>query len=135
MQYRHIIDWLVRKPGVFENYRYRDDLFPSSRFRIAYDQLKRHHSLRRAAKQYLLILWLAAKVSEDLVDQALQRVLDQGATIGFEGVRELVLDGQQSWPPAVVSVAAPQISEYDTLLVSTPALASAAEGAQGALYR
>ena len=32
MQYRHIIDWLVRKPGAFENYRCRDDLFSCSRF-------------------------------------------------------------------------------------------------------
>jgi len=31
VDYRHIIDWLVRKPGAFENYRYRDELFPTSR--------------------------------------------------------------------------------------------------------
>jgi hypothetical protein len=30
VDYRHIIDWLVRKPGAFENYRYRRDLFPTS---------------------------------------------------------------------------------------------------------
>jgi hypothetical protein len=28
VNYRHIIDWLVRKPGAFENYRYKKDLFP-----------------------------------------------------------------------------------------------------------
>ena len=27
----------VRKPGAFENYRYQGDLFPTSRFRMAYD--------------------------------------------------------------------------------------------------
>jgi len=26
IDYRHIIDWLVRKPGAFANYRYRNDL-------------------------------------------------------------------------------------------------------------
>ena len=25
IDYRHIIDWLVRKPGAFEHYRYRED--------------------------------------------------------------------------------------------------------------
>ena len=40
INYRHIIDSLVRKPGAFENYRYRDELFPTSCFRIAYDVLK-----------------------------------------------------------------------------------------------
>ncbi len=39
VQYRHIIDWLQRKPGAFADYRYRADLFPSSRFRAAYDVL------------------------------------------------------------------------------------------------
>jgi len=47
INYRHIIDWLVRKPGAFEHYRYREDLFPSVRFRWTYDYLKAHHTLRR----------------------------------------------------------------------------------------
>jgi hypothetical protein len=37
---RHVIDWLVRKPGAFEEYRSRDARFPTSRFRMAYDVLK-----------------------------------------------------------------------------------------------
>ena len=40
INYRHIIDWLVRKPGAFENYKYSDDLYPSTRFRMAYDWLR-----------------------------------------------------------------------------------------------
>ena len=40
INYRHVIDWLVRKPGAFENYRYRDDLYPNTRFRMAYDWLQ-----------------------------------------------------------------------------------------------
>ena len=40
VDYRHIIDWLVRKPGAFENYRYREELFPTSRFRMAWDALR-----------------------------------------------------------------------------------------------
>src|SRR3990172_10620910 len=53
IDYRHIIDWLVRKPGAFENYRYRDELFPTSRFRMAYDLLKQEHSVARASREYL----------------------------------------------------------------------------------
>jgi len=30
VDYRHVIDWLVRKPGAFGNYWYRDELFPNS---------------------------------------------------------------------------------------------------------
>ncbi len=47
IDYRHIMDWLVRKPGAFENYRYRDDLFPTSRFRMAYDALIGSSRIRR----------------------------------------------------------------------------------------
>ena len=39
INYRHVIDSLVRKPGAFENYQYREDMFPTSHFRMAYDWL------------------------------------------------------------------------------------------------
>ena len=45
IQYRHIIDWLVRKPGAFEHYRYREELFPTTQFRMAYDRLHQHFAL------------------------------------------------------------------------------------------
>ncbi len=44
LNYRHIIDSLVRKPGAFENYRYREELFPTSYFRMAYDLLRKRES-------------------------------------------------------------------------------------------
>ncbi|MGD8263088.1 MAG: IS21 family transposase, partial [Desulfobacterales bacterium] len=81
INYRHIIDSLVRKPGAFENYRYRDDLFPTSRFRIAYDDLKQRHSQRMAAKQYLNILHLAARESETAVDDVLRMMIDKNMSI------------------------------------------------------
>jgi len=40
----------LKKAGSFENYRYREDLFPSHRFRMAYDLL------RKNAKAYLALL-------------------------------------------------------------------------------
>ena len=40
IDYRHVIWWLVRKPGAFARYRYREELFPSLMFRRAYDALR-----------------------------------------------------------------------------------------------
>ncbi len=77
IQYRHIIDWLIRKPGAFENYRYRSDLFPGIRFRMAYDELKRCHTDSRANKEYLKILQLAAMENETAVDDALRLILNK----------------------------------------------------------
>ena len=74
VDYRHIIDWLVRKPGAFENYRYRDELFPTSRFRMTWDAL-RDVAPGRANKRYLEILEAAAKEGEARVDEALRHLL------------------------------------------------------------
>src|SRR5262249_46841828 len=69
--YRHVIDWLVRKPGAFAGYRYRDELFPSSRFRLAYDRLVEQRP-ERAVREYLGILSLAARQSEAGVEAVLE---------------------------------------------------------------
>ena len=76
IEYRHVIDWLVRKPGAFADYRYRADLFPSSRFRMAYDILLMQQP-ERAAKEYLRILQLAACESESGVEAALSRLMNE----------------------------------------------------------
>jgi hypothetical protein len=88
VDYRHIIDWLVRKPGALENYRYRDELFPTSRFRMAFDELKEKLG-PRSNKEYLAILELAAKESEVKVDEALRGLLEKGeGRVSAEAVRE-----------------------------------------------
>lgn len=115
IQYRHIIDWLVRKPGAFENYRYRDDLFPTSRFKMAYDYLKEHNQ-SRAAKEYLKILELAAKESETGVDDALRWLMDQDQPISFDAI-EVILITNQSIPEVTdVEIDEVDLSLYDTLL-------------------
>src|SRR5207237_6725385 len=74
VDYRHIIEWLVRKPGAFESYRYQEDLFPTSRFRMAYDALQDSTPLR-ASKEYLKILKMAAEIGEGQADDALRELL------------------------------------------------------------
>jgi len=117
INYRHIIDSLVRKPGAFENYRYRDDLFPTSRFRIAYDDLKNRHSQLQATKQYLNILYLAAKESETAVDAVLRMMIDKDIAISDEQVEVLVQSGEPV--PVVTEVIIPEVDLtcYDQLLV------------------
>jgi len=86
IQYRHIIDSLVRKPGAFENYRYKDDLFPTIRFRMAYDYLCKKRPAR-ANKEYVEILYLAAKISESGVDKALHILFKKEEVITAEAVK------------------------------------------------
>ena len=77
IDYRHVIGWLVRKPGAFARYRYREDLFPSVTFRRAFDALQATHG-ERADVEYLRILQLAALHGEARVTDALRALLDAG---------------------------------------------------------
>lgn len=119
IQYRHIIDWLVRKPGAFENYRYRSDLFPTSRFRMAYDALKRRHTVVKAGKKYLLILQLAAKENEAVVDEALRFLLDRNTTISVESMEQFVFTGQKPTPVTDILIPPVALNSYDCLLGGT----------------
>ena len=92
IDYRHVIDWLVRKPGAFAEYRYQADLFPTSRFRMAYDALRAQHP-ESASREYVHILHLAAHESETGVDEALQRLLSEAAPITATGVQEVLRQG------------------------------------------
>jgi hypothetical protein len=116
INYRHIIDSLVRKPGAFEDYRYRDDLFPTSRFRMAYDSLKKRHALRVAARQYLNILYLAARESETAVDDALRVLIEKNLPISEERVKMLVHSNEPVPTVTEIHIPAVDLTCYDQLL-------------------
>jgi hypothetical protein len=119
IDYRHVIDWLVRKPGAFENYRYREDLFPTSRFRMAWDALRELSPLR-SNKLYLEILQVAAQEGEARVDDALRCLLEAGelgeGKLNAKVVRDL-LERESALPPATeIAVAEVDLSAFDVLL-------------------
>jgi hypothetical protein len=115
INYRHVIDWLVRKPGAFADYRYQADLFPSSRFRMAYDWLA-HRQPARAAKEYLRILHLAAREGEAGVEAALAGLLDAGGPLDADAVAERLRQRDPIRPATDVSVPPVDLSVYDALL-------------------
>ena len=116
INYRHVIDSLVRKPGAFENYQYREDMFPTSHFRIAYDELCRDHGPRKGVREYLKILQLAARDSQDAVQDALRLAITRGEAISSKSVRLAVEQHQQAPPATDVNVEPPDLNEFDSLL-------------------
>jgi len=116
INYRHIIDWLVRKPGAFEHYQYKKDLFPSSQFRMAYDLLRREQGIKSGNKQYLKLLELAARNSETAVNDILRFFLNRGMAITFEAVEAKVHCLQQPPPVTQVHVEPVDLAAYDRLL-------------------
>ena len=115
VDYRHIIDWLARKPGAFANYKYRSDLFPTSRFRMAYDGLK-ERSPNRADKEYLQILLLAAKEGEEGVDSALRVLIEREKKIHLESVKTQLVARQEPIRVTEVKVDVVNLFDYDELL-------------------
>lgn len=110
INYRHVIAQLVRKPGAFRNYRYRDELFPTSAFRKAFDQLQ---DAGGGDKEYLKILNMAAMEGESSVETALQLLLEMQSIPTQEAVKEL-LTVKNAVPNIIV--AAPDLTFYDGLL-------------------
>jgi hypothetical protein len=116
VNYRHVIESLVRKPGAFERYRYREDLFPSVIFRRAYDALIAAHSPRKADIEYLRCLQLAARTMECKVEAALQRCLAEGVLPSADAIKALVDPTPQAVPE--LEPLAVELEAYDELLGS-----------------
>jgi hypothetical protein len=114
VDYRHIIWSLVRKPGAFARYRYREDLFPSLVFRRAYDRLREQQSERTADREYVRILHLAASTSQSDVERALVAALGGETEVEAAGIRAVV----RPETPAIPAMEAPPIdlTAYDGLI-------------------
>ncbi len=117
IDYHHVIHSLVRKPGAFAAYRYRDDLFPTTTFRQAYDRLVAG-GVERADREYVRILHLAATTSEAEVETALQIVLEEHKLPSFLTVRDLVQVPTMRTVPAL-STPDLNLASYDQLIPSS----------------
>lgn len=116
ISYQHIIWSLVRKPGAFAAYRYRDELFPTTTFRLAYDQLGKGEC-KRADRDYVRILHLAASTSESEVETALALLLEAGKLPTFDAVRDLVSPSEERAVPQIEKPIL-DLSAYDQFLPS-----------------
>jgi hypothetical protein len=130
VHYRHVIDWLVRKPGAFADYRYREDLFPSSHFRMAYDVLRKRQPAR-ADKEYLRILHLAARESEAGVEAVLVELLKEDGRMDAAAVAEKLRQHGQARQVTEITVAVVDLRLYDALLEGKEAFDGAGQGQQG----
>jgi len=125
IQYRHVIDSLIRKPGAFENYKYKGDMFPTTRFRIIYDELLHRKNPRYAAKNYLAILNLAAKENESLVDEVIRVLLQEKTELidsqtvadRYSSLKENAMPGKPNSHVEPV-----MLDQYDRLLQGKEAL-------------
>jgi hypothetical protein len=113
INYRHVIGSLVRKPGAFENYRYREEMFPSTAFRQAYDYLLQQDWFH-ASRRYLAILEWAALNSEASMGASLCQLINAGEDLCFE--RLVGLPERPMEKPLEIDIPIPDLVAYDSLL-------------------
>jgi hypothetical protein len=112
--YRHVIASLVRKPGAFARYRYREHLFPTPVFRRAYVALSGWRG-ERADVDYLRILHLAATTMEAAVERVITQLLEAGGPFDYTAVRDLAAP-PRSPTPELAALPPPDLRVYDGLL-------------------
>jgi hypothetical protein len=111
IDYRHIIDSLIRKPGAFESYQYRSSLYPNTTFRKAYDALK-SRGLTSCNKRYLELLHLAKLYGENEVSAAIDLLLEGEKLPLKEDILELL---KKEKIPQSVEVSQPNLEDYNQL--------------------
>ena len=114
IDYRHVVHSLLRKPGAFRRYVYREAMFPTPVFRRAYDALVQR-SAKWADLEYIRILHLAATTMQCEVEAALGALLEEGQVPEHAEVAARVGAWHAPGCPEV-RVAVPDLALYDTLL-------------------
>ncbi len=113
---RHIITHLVRKPGAFASYRWREELFPSLVYRRVFEHLEKEG--KDADKEYLKILEVAAMEGITEVETVLEELRGvPQAVLRAEEIRAMLetrrgeqLEWRQQIPWEV------SLEDYDVLL-------------------
>jgi len=130
IDYRHIIPWLVRKPGAFAGYAFRADLYPTTTFRRGYDAMQAQDP-ERADRSYVQLLYLAAQEGEELVNRALGQLLAAAATVNVSAVQALLGRGTPARLSDAVTIAPVDLGQYDVLLTARAPLTEGERPAAG----
>ncbi len=117
IDYRHVIGSLIRKPGAFARYRFREELFPTLVFRRAYDALRGWRG-ERADIEYVRILHLAATTFEHYVACALDLLLEAGEPFDYAEVKAIAAPEPVTVPE--ISIPSPDLGAYDAMLGAAP---------------
>jgi len=120
IDYRHVIWSLVRKPGAFARYVYREEMFPSLTFRRAYDAIVGDRPGVKADLEYLRILHLAASTLESDVEAALELLLAEGQDVTGDTVKAITSGADKPEVPDLDPEPI-DLASYDELLMGVSA--------------
>lgn len=113
VNWRHMVGWMVKKPGAFRRYHYRDALFPTPTFRTAWERLDASLATWSADMNYLQVLKLAREAGLAQVEAEVRALLDAGILPRLDDVKERM----EREPVSMPAMAAPEVDlgGYDEL--------------------
>ena len=119
INYRHIIDNLIKKPGAFENYKYRECLYPQPIYKLAYELLELKSKFY--VKEYLQLLQLAKNHGEGFVASHINQHMDKGTLVESLHTGEFQQHLLNMVSPAELfgssnNIHMPSLSDYDLLI-------------------
>lgn len=116
INYHHIIESLVRKPGAFPRLIYRDQVHPNAVWRAVWEALSAALDERSASRIYLGLLLLAHRAGcEQELTKVFEEHLAAGSLPNLDELRARMMPPGDSQPPPIV-VLIPDASSYDRLL-------------------
>ena len=84
INWRHVIVALLRKPGAFKGWRYREAMFPNVRWRALYDLVCQRYSPGRAEREYLGILALGLEHRLEHLEAVIEQL---GTEVSLDAMR------------------------------------------------
>jgi hypothetical protein len=119
VDYRHLVGSLIKKPQAFRRSVFRDELFPRTVFRRAWEALDARLEPRQACRVYVGLLHLAAThACEAALAGHMEEVLAGGAIPDLETARAAVAPPPPTVPTLVVPPPDPAV--YDHLFAHAP---------------
>lgn len=115
INYKHLVEAMIKKPTSFKNYIYKEAFFPTLAFKQTWELLKSHHDSYRACKEYLTILREAAKgENESVVNDFLELCLTEQRKVTAKEVQALFSHKSKELPSR--EVACDTLASYEILM-------------------
>lgn len=124
IHYSHVIGSLIKKPGAFDRYRWKEQLFPKEIFKTAHERMQREQGLDFANREHLRILKMCVDRDEASIANTLEDLLQDIKTpISSDRIKERLGDYQDlAEQVRAQKVLVPDLSHYDQLLETEVAL-------------
>ena len=119
VDFRHVIDSLVRKPGAFAHYRYREHMYPSIEFRKLFDSLTERLDPSAGIAVYLRVLHCAKHEGLAVAESIAQKMIAMESGLTKKSALAMLKDIQSTAVSSAIEdceVEVPDLDDYDSLL-------------------